>query len=144
ALGPGARRGSGGRGSPAGPGGGGARGRGGRARRRVAAGRPRRAGEHGLGVTPPGRRTPERTCVGCRATAAKGDLVRIVRSRGGEFAVDRTGRLPGRGAYLHRSAECVRRAVRRKALARSLRATLSETEAARLLTDVTEGLGEGR
>jgi uncharacterized protein len=68
--------------------------------------------------------------------------MRVVRSSGGELTVDPTGRLPGRGAYLHWSAECIRQAMRRKALARSLRTTLSEAEAARLLTDVTEGLGE--
>ena len=81
-------------------------------------------------------------CVGCRATAAKADLARVVRTPGGEVVFDPTGRLPGRGAYVHRSEECIRGAMRRGALARSLRAPLSETEAARLVTDVVEGSGE--
>jgi predicted RNA-binding protein YlxR (DUF448 family) len=80
--------------------------------------------------------------VGCRATAPKADLARVVRSTSGELAFDPTGRLPGRGAYVHRSEECIRRAMRRGALARSLRAPLSEAEAARLLTEAMEGSGE--
>lgn len=61
-----------------------------------------------------------RTCVGCRACAAKSDLLRVV-GRGGEIVPDPRARLPGRGAYLHLSQKCFEQAVRRRAFARALR-----------------------
>ncbi len=48
---------------------------------------------------------PQRTCVGCRTVLAKRQLVRIVR-RGEGVLVDPTGKLAGRGAYLHDRRSC--------------------------------------
>ena len=67
---------------------------------------------------------PERTCVGCRAVAPKGALVRVVRTPTGTVVVDAAGSAPGRGAYVHRTAACVEAALRRGGLARSLRTGL--------------------
>jgi predicted RNA-binding protein YlxR (DUF448 family) len=58
--------------------------------------------------------------VGCRARAAKIDLLRVV-AVAGSLVVDRRGRLPGRGAYVHPDPACVDLAVRRKAFPRALR-----------------------
>ena len=68
------------------------------------------------------RRTapPPRMCVGCGVRAAKSDLLRLV-AAGNEIVPDAAARLPGRGAYLHPSRECLERAQRRKALGRALR-----------------------
>jgi uncharacterized protein len=63
---------------------------------------------------------PIRTCVGCRVRGAKPELIRLVVA-GGEIVPDITARLPGRGAYLHRSLACLERAQRRKAFSRALR-----------------------
>ena len=48
---------------------------------------------------------PQRTCVGCRTVMAKRQLVRIVRTAEGVL-VDPTGKLAGRGAYLHDRRSC--------------------------------------
>ena len=48
---------------------------------------------------------PQRTCVGCRTVLAKRQLVRIVRAADG-VRVDPTGKLAGRGAYLHDRRSC--------------------------------------
>src|ERR1700724_2274173 len=61
-----------------------------------------------------------RTCVGCRARAAKSDLLRLV-AAGGDIVPDPQARLTGRGAYLHPSQECFELAQRRRALPRALR-----------------------
>ena len=61
-----------------------------------------------------------RTCVGCRARAAKSDLLRVV-GRGNEIVPDPRARLPGRGAYLHSSQNCFEQAQRRRAFTRALR-----------------------
>jgi uncharacterized protein len=88
------------------------------------------------------RRQPERTCVGCRATGSKGELIRVVRAADGAVVFDPTGRSPGRGAYVHPSTRCLQQALRRTALARALRTGLSDPEAARLVTELSERLGE--
>ena len=48
---------------------------------------------------------PQRTCIGCRTVMAKRQLVRIVRTADGVL-VDPTGKLAGRGAYLHDRRSC--------------------------------------
>ena len=69
---------------------------------------------------PKPRKLPIRTCVACRTERPKRDLVRIVRTAEGEVRLDPTGRMNGRGAYLCPKVECLRTAVKRKALARAL------------------------
>lgn len=63
---------------------------------------------------------PIRTCVGCRARAAKVDLLRIAWQGG--LVVDERQTAPGRGAYLHRDLECLEQAIRRRSVGRALRA----------------------
>jgi hypothetical protein len=75
---------------------------------------------------------PERTCVGCRGTAPKFELLRLVRSPSGEIVIDREGRAGGRGAYVHRSDACVDLALRRGAVSRSLRTSVGSDEARKL------------
>jgi len=65
------------------------------------------------------RRQPVRTCAGCRKTAAKAALVRIV-LRGDALVVDAQRRKPGRGAYVHARTACVEEALH-GGLARSFR-----------------------
>ena len=72
---------------------------------------------------------PVRTCVGCRRTAAKSELVRVVWRDG--LVVDIGQIEPGRGAYLHRGSACLEAALRRKALGRALRATAVQPEQVR-------------
>ena len=66
------------------------------------------------------RHRPVRTCVACRHEAGKAELVRLVRRPDGSIELDLTGRMPGRGAYLHAAAECLEAARKRRALERAL------------------------
>ena len=61
-----------------------------------------------------------RTCVGCKERADKSSLLRLV-AVGGVIQPDPQARLPGRGAYLHPSPECLELARRRRAFPRALR-----------------------
>lgn len=79
----------------------------------------------------PVRHTPVRTCVGCREVLPKRALIRVVRSPEG-VRVDRTGRAPGRGAYLHDRRSCWEAGLR-GALARALRTELCEEDRRHLL-----------
>lgn len=63
---------------------------------------------------------PVRTCLGCRQVAAKSELLRIV-AVDGVLTADPAARLGGRGAYVHRRAECLDKAEQRRAFQRALR-----------------------
>jgi uncharacterized protein len=63
---------------------------------------------------------PERTCVGCGRKAPQRELVRFV-APDGTLRMDRSRRLPGRGAYVHARLSCFERAVSRRAFSRVLR-----------------------
>ena len=67
---------------------------------------------------------PVRTCVGCKARAAKSSLLRLVVDGDG-IVPDPQARQPGRGAYLHPSQACFELAQRRRAISRALRAPSS-------------------
>ncbi len=69
---------------------------------------------------PKKKKIPERRCIGCGETKPKPQLIRVVRSPEGEVSLDPTGKKSGRGAYLCRSAACLKRAVKSKQLARNL------------------------
>jgi len=69
-----------------------------------------------------------RTCVGCGNRAAQADLMRFGVGRDDVVAPDRDGRLPGRGAYLHRNEACWDRFVARKGTVRSLKRPLSRAQ----------------
>ncbi len=62
---------------------------------------------------------PQRMCMVCRERAEKELLLRIVKNKQGEIALDENGRMPGRGAYLCKKAECISQAQKRKALERA-------------------------
>ena len=66
------------------------------------------------------KKIPMRQCVGCREMKAKKELVRVVRSPEGEISLDLRGKAPGRGAYVCPQAECLRRAIKSRALERGL------------------------
>ncbi len=74
----------------------------------------------------PVRAEPVRTCVGCRARAAKRELLRVSAGsdRDGLPAAvpDPAATALGRGAHLHPTTECYELAVRRRAFGRALRA----------------------
>ena len=74
---------------------------------------------------PKRRHEPRRTCVACRQEGTKDELIRLVRV-GDAVAVDPTGRAAGRGAYLHRQAECVEEARKKGNLSRALKAQVPE------------------
>ena len=77
-----------------------------------------------------GKQVPQRTCVGCREVHPKRSLIRVVRSPEGIF-VDPTGKMAGRGAYLHEKRSCWEIGMQ-NALARALKTDLSAADKERL------------
>lgn len=62
-----------------------------------------------------------RTCLGCRQRATASILLRCV-AQDGEVVPDASGTLPGRGAWVHPTLECVDSTIRRRAFGRALKA----------------------
>ena len=85
------------------------------------------------------RKTPMRRCAGCMESKPKNELVRIA-SYEGSVTFDPTGKAKGRGVYLCPSEECLAKAVKRKALQRSLGITLEEAELDQVLQPIREKL----
>jgi len=76
------------------------------------------------------KHVPQRTCIGCREVLPKRQMLRIVRSPEG-VRVDPTGKLAGRGAYLHDRRSCWERGLK-GALAHALKMELSHDDRAHL------------
>ncbi|HIX66701.1 MAG TPA: YlxR family protein [Candidatus Anaerostipes excrementavium] len=72
------------------------------------------------------RKIPTRKCIGCGEQKPKRDLVRIVRSKEGDISMDMTGKKNGRGAYICRSEDCLKKAIRSKGLERSFKMAIPE------------------
>ena len=83
------------------------------------------------------RKTPMRMCVGCREMKPKKDLIRVVRpAEDTEPFVDRTSKAPGRGAYICKDVECLKKAVRSNALSRALETSIDDAIEASLEKEI--------
>ena len=78
------------------------------------------------------KKIPQRQCMGCRERKAKREMIRVVRGTDGNVSLDFGGKAPGRGAYICPNPECLKKALRSKALDRSLEVTIPEEVYARL------------
>ena len=73
-----------------------------------------------------GKQIPLRTCIACREEKPKREMLRVVRNADGKIDLDFSGKLPGRGAYLCDSADCVKRLKRYKLLNKAFSAEVPE------------------
>jgi len=60
------------------------------------------------------RKIPLRRCLGCGESFPKKELLRVVRSPEGTVALDFTGKMSGRGAYVCKRTACFQKARRAK------------------------------
>jgi len=82
------------------------------------------------------KKIPMRQCTGCREMKPKRDLIRVVRSPQGEISLDFKGKAPGRGAYVCPQDECLKKALKTKALDRALETEIPEEITARLIQEM--------
>src|SRR5690554_2278978 len=78
------------------------------------------------------KHVPQRTCIACRQVAGKRKLLRLVRTENG-VAIDATGKLAGRGAYLHPYQSCWQAVLRGGRIEQALRTRLNEENRQMLL-----------
>ena len=72
------------------------------------------------------KKIPMRMCTGCGEMKPKRELIRVVKSPEGEIALDKTGRLPGRGAYVCPDLECLKKARKTRHLERVFSSAIPE------------------
>ena len=82
------------------------------------------------------KKIPMRQCVGCREMKPKMELIRVVKSPEGEISLDLRGKAPGRGAYVCRSSECLKRAIKSKALERGFSTAIPQEVYDRLVREM--------
>ena len=74
------------------------------------------------------RHVPLRTCIACRQSKDKRELIRLVRTPEGELVVDETGKQNGRGAYVCRQRTCWEKALQGHQVSRALKMEVGEDE----------------
>ena len=65
------------------------------------------------------KKIPMRQCTGCREMKPKLELIRVVRAPDGGISLDFRGKAPGRGAYVCRDVQCLKKAIKSRALERA-------------------------
>ena len=85
------------------------------------------------------KKIPMRQCVGCREMKPKKELIRAVRSPEGEISLDFKGKAPGRGAYVCQDTNCLKRAIKSKALERAFETQIPQEIYDGLLAAMEEG-----
>ena len=73
------------------------------------------------------RKIPMRMCVVTRERFEKRDLLRIVRTPENEVLIDLTGKKNGKGAYLKKDIEVIKKAQKNKILDRVLEVDVPDT-----------------
>ena len=74
----------------------------------------------------PTRKIPMRMCTGCGQMKPKRELVRVVKNQEGEISLDLTGKKAGRGAYVCRDIECLKKARKARRLDKAFSCRIPE------------------
>ena len=85
------------------------------------------------------KKVPMRMCLGCREMKPKRELVRIVRNKEGVVNLDKTGKAPGRGAYICPMEACLEACIKTKALTRAFDAPVEEETLALIKEELNKG-----
>ncbi len=88
------------------------------------------------------KKVPLRQCVGCREMKPKKQLIRVVRNAEGEVSLDFKGKAPGRGAYVCPAMQCLKKAVKAKALERAFSTEIPQSVYDVLVSQMEEEVHE--
>lgn len=70
------------------------------------------------------KKIPMRRCCGCMNSFDKNNLIRVVMTAEGDFVIDTSGKINGRGAYICNNVECMRKCIKNHGLERSFKTNL--------------------
>ena len=66
------------------------------------------------------KKIPMRSCIVTQEKLSKKDLIRVVKNKDGEVSIDLSGKANGRGAYLKKDLEVIKKCKKNKILDRKL------------------------
>lgn len=72
------------------------------------------------------KKIPLRTCIITKEKLPKQELIRVVRTPDGNVIIDESGKSNGRGAYLKKDVEVIKKASKNKILNRQLEVEVSK------------------
>ena len=87
----------------------------------------------------PVRKIPTRRCTGCGEHFPKNTLIRVLRTPEGEVLLDLTGKRSGRGAYICKSAACLKKARKSRRIETSLGCAISKELYEKMEEELTVG-----
>ena len=85
------------------------------------------------------KKIPVRRCTGCGQHFPKNTLIRVLRTPEGEVVLDLAGKRSGRGAYICKNPECLKKARRAKRLETSLECSIPNEVYERMEEELTVG-----
>lgn len=86
------------------------------------------------------RKIPVRRCSGCGEHFPKSSLIRVVRTPDGEIVLDLVGKRSGRGAYLCKSAACLKKARKSRRIDSALDCRIDDEIYDRLEEEISRGV----
>lgn len=84
------------------------------------------------------KKVPQRKCIACQERDSKKGLIRIVKNKDGEIFLDPTGKANGRGAYICKSSECLKKAIKTKALNKAFKIDVADEVYETLISQIEE------
>lgn len=72
------------------------------------------------------KKIPLRQCVGCNEMKNKKEMLRVLKTTEEEVVLDTTGKMNGRGAYLCKNPDCLKKAMKQKGIERSLKMVIEK------------------
>ena len=84
------------------------------------------------------KKIPMRSCVVTREKCEKRDLIRIVKNKEGAIFIDKTGKANGRGAYLKKDSEVIKKCQKQKTLNKVFETDVPDS----LFTEILKELNE--
>ena len=72
------------------------------------------------------KKQPTRRCTGCGEHFTKKELIRVLRTPEGEIVIDELGKRSGRGAYICKRPECLRKSRKQRRLETSLECSIPD------------------
>lgn len=84
------------------------------------------------------KKVPLRKCTGCGEMSDKRTLVRVVKSPDGEISLDLTGKKSGRGAYVCKNIDCLKKARKKRALERAFGVQIEDSVYDRMEEEISD------
>lgn len=69
---------------------------------------------------------PLRMCIVCRNMKTKPELMRVVKNKEGEIFIDETFKANGRGAYICKDEECIKKCIKSKTLNKAFKCQIDD------------------